>query len=143
MRGRNTYATTFTKNGKRAYTRRGGVCAGYRIYTVFPRSNAAATIYFLLLKLAAIIRGRRQSVVHGTAASIQRKHADTASRRGKWALIRICGDNSRAATIKLRYVKLAVTIFECGDYSRAASDRGNTVCTITVSDCMRNKIMWY
>ena len=49
-------------------------------------------------------------MVHGTAASIQRKHTDTASRRGKWALIRICGDNSRAATIKLRYVKLAATI---------------------------------
>ena len=68
---------------------------------------------------------RLQSVVHGTAASIQRKHADTASRRGKWALIRICGDNSRAraATKKLRYVKLAATIwvrrlFEGGVWSR-------------------------
>ena len=29
---------------------------------------------------------------------------------GRWALISICCDNSRAATIKLKYVKLAATI---------------------------------
>ena len=29
---------------------------------------------------------------------------------GRWAIIRTCGNNSRAATIKLKYVKLAATI---------------------------------
>ena len=29
--------------------------------------------------------------------------------RGRWVLIRTCGDNLRVATIKLRYVKLTAT----------------------------------
>ena len=35
----------------------------FEVYTVFPRSNAAATNFFLLLKLAAIIQGRRQKLI--------------------------------------------------------------------------------
>ena len=47
-------------------------------------------------------------IAYGSAT--HNKHVDTVYGHGKWPLIRKYSDNSRAATVKLRYQKLAVSI---------------------------------
>ena len=61
--------------------------------------------------------------------------------RGRWVLIRTCGDNSRVATIKLRYVKLAAIIwvrqlFEGGVWSRKYGTRTSPVMHMSRNTCI-------
>ena len=115
--------------------------AGSTVYasgTVFPRSDAAATINFPLLALAATIRGRR--LLEGGVNYTLQDSLLFSSINFDYVMFKSTNNNGCG-----QYALIGVRLlFEGGDYniqglagggyysraatSRAASDRGNTVC---------------
>ena len=123
----------------------------YIIYTVFPRKDAAATIYFSSTAMRRLFEGSYYSKYRRRGYYLFQRYRNAATIRGRLlfevqtsrllfiSALPQCGDYSRTATIRSTDVVATIyfsatamwRLLEGGDYSRTATIRSTDV-TVTI-----------